>query len=78
MKLLYRVAVAAALAVSVLGFASPAGAHPGHASCAAGAATFTVPLAQSGELGALASTLARQGAVGEFGAELHATGCAPR
>lgn len=66
-------------AILTLGAASPALGHQGHGSCAPGAQGFTVPLAQSGGMGELASTTAQEeGGVGETSQELHEAGCEPR
>ena len=70
---------ASVLAVAGLSLApSAAMAHPGHESCAAGAQAFTVPLAQSGQAGAVISQEGRNGTAAETGAGLHAAGCDPR
>ncbi len=73
-----RLWVGAGLVLVGLLIPSPALAHGGHGSCAQGAQTFTVPLAQSGGLGALASEVAPHGGVAALGEELHAAGCEPR
>ncbi len=69
---------AAVLVMAGLAIPSPASAHQGHGSCAEGAESFTVPLAQSGGLGQLASSVAPHGGVAALGAELHTAGCEPR
>ena len=71
-------AFAGIVVVAGLSFASPAFAHRGHGSCAGGAQSFTVPLAQSGQAGEVISEVAQAGEAGETSAALHAAGCEPR
>ena len=71
-------ALAGIIVVAGLSSASPALAHRGHGSCGAGAQSFTVPLAQSGQAGEVISEIAQAGEAGETSAALHAAGCEPR
>ncbi len=71
-------ALAGIVVVVGLSSASPALAHRGHGSCAGGAQTFTVPLAQSGQAGVVISEVAQAGEAGETSAALHGAGCEPR
>lgn len=64
--------------VGGLGLAAPVWGHQGHASCAEGAQSFTVPLAQSGEAGEVISEEGKAGTAAETGAALHAAGCEPK
>lgn len=73
-----RVWVVSGLVTAGLGVGAPAGAHQGHGSCAEGAQSFTVPLAQSGQAGEVISAEGRAGTAAETGAALHAAGCEPR
>ncbi len=73
-----RLVVAATAVAAVLGLAPPAMAHQGHGSCAEGAQTFTVPTAQSGDMGETASTAGQSGTVADTSADLHEAGCEPR
>ncbi len=83
MKTMFRhrarwvIALAAAGVVSGLTVASPALAFPGQGSCKEVAQTFSVPLAQSGELGEFASTLGKQGLTDDVSEELHKL-CEPK
>ncbi len=68
----------ALVAATSLGLTSPALAHEGHRSCGEGARSFTVPAAQGGEMGELASSAGQQGTAGETSGTLHAEGCEPQ
>lgn len=68
---------AASLAVAGVAFAAPALGHAGHRSCAMGAHTFIVPLAQAGEAGEFASAQAKGGGLAEETATAHALLCEP-
>lgn len=74
----------AALAISglalmaTMGVASPASAHPGHGSCGQGAREYVVALAHSGNGGAFASSLAKEGLIDDNVAAAHAVYCEPR
>ena len=67
--------VAASLAVAGVAVAPPALGHVGHRSCAGGAHTFVVPIAQAGEAGEFVSSQATAGGVADENAAAHAALC---
>lgn len=67
--------VAASLAAAGVAVAPPALGHQGHRSCAEGAHTFVVPIAQAGEAGEFVSSQAKAGGVGDENAAAHAALC---
>lgn len=77
MRFRHWTGLAAAVVVTVMG-AQPASAHQGHGRCAEGAHATVVALAQSGQAGETASSLAKAGIIDESVATAHAALCEPR
>lgn len=73
-----RLALVSASSVVVLGVSGPpALAHQGHRSCAPAAHAY-VPPEEPGDMGELASTIARSGKFHAFASAFHASLCEPK